>query len=846
MGKQLMSIEDFSARFRDLTNNEPFPWQIRLYCQFIGNQAGGVPKVCCIPTGLGKTSVIAVWLLAYANGAALPRRLIYVVNRRTVVDQTTNEVLRYKVAIESMSELATLKLHYNPLRISTLRGQFADNGDWYEDPAVPAVICGTVDMIGSRLLFSGYGIGRNKRPLHAGFLGQDALLIHDEAHLEPAFQRLIETIEVHQKEYEPSTSWPKLTVMELTATTKSQESFKLESDDYSNRIVNERMNAAKRLHLHPLKDPKKPAKELIEKALSFKSSGRAVVIFAQSVDMVLETQSALEKAKVPTENIRTLTGTMRGKERDALAGDSSRDLPPDPTFARFLPHPASIATTGTVYLGCTSAGEVGVNISADHLICDLTTFESMAQRFGRVNRFGKFDECEVHVFHPGPSGWDEKQPQTVPRQNTLELLRELEKKASASPKALGELSIDARAAAFAPSPVILPASDMLFDAWALTTITGKLPGRPSVEPYLHGLTEQNTPETYVAWREDVQLLDHSTVNDTDRAELLLAYPLLAHERLREPSYRAIKSLEVIGKRHPSHRGWLVNENGEVEQITLDWFTNKENKERINGMTVILDPRSGGLNSAGMLDGESEIADDISQTAERCRSNDEANVPSDFHEIFSLTIPAEDEDDDPKVLSWFALRNTGEVTSRKPVTLSDHVADVQRQLETILDGLSLGESLNNCLRIAARFHDDGKKRLLFQSMLGNRNAPEVWLAKSGRNTRTRLEGNYRHEFGSLNEVPTAADLDITDDERELVLHLIAAHHGRARPHFPVDEVFDPNQSDQASDKLAMTVPQRFGRLQRRYGRWGLAYLESLLRAADWSASANPNPEGEINR
>ncbi len=54
---------------------------------------------------------------------------------------------------------------------------------------------------------------------------QDTLLVHDEAHLEPAFQKLIETIEEQQKKREPTTPWPKLSVMELTATTKSRESF---------------------------------------------------------------------------------------------------------------------------------------------------------------------------------------------------------------------------------------------------------------------------------------------------------------------------------------------------------------------------------------------------------------------------------------------------------------------------------------------------------------------------------------------------------------------------------------------------------------------------------------------
>jgi CRISPR-associated endonuclease/helicase Cas3 len=832
---------DFRTHFEQLTGHPPFPWQERLYRDHFAN--GQIPCACCLPTGLGKTSIVAVWLIALANRATVPRRLIYVVNRRTVVDQTTVEVERYQKAMDSDPRLSAMKDRIERLRISTLRGQFADNGDWCEDPSRPAVICGTVDMIGSRLLFSGYGIGRNKRPLHAGFLGQDALLIHDEAHLEPAFQKLIETIEVQQKDREPSMPWPKLKVMELTATTRSQDSFTLEDDDYTNKIIDQRMNATKRLHLHELKDAKKPAKELIERALSFNGKEQAILIFAQSVETVLEIQSALEKAKISRDNIRTLTGTMRGKERDALVKH--------PTFARFLPAPPDDSTPGTVYLICTSAGEVGVNISADHLNCDLTTFESMAQRFGRVNRFGvdqsgeRVEGCEVHVFHPGPNDWDDKSPLTIPRQRTLELLRELERKRSASPKSLNELSADARSAAFAPIPTILPATDMLFDAWALTSITGKLPGRPPVEPYLHGLTEMELPETHLAWRDDVQLLDDESVSNTDRAELLLAYPLLPHELLREPSDRTMKRLEAIGKRHPHHHAWLVSDDGEVEEITLDFFTTKENKERINGMTVVLDPRSGGLNSAGMLDGGSETADDVSQTAERCRSTDDESVPTEFHEVFSLAFPAKDEDDDPRVLRWFARRNTGEVKSRKPVLLASHVADVEKRLGEILSGLSLGESLTNCLKIAAHFHDEGKRRLIFQSVLGNRNAPDVWWAKSGRRSGIGLEEKYRHEFGSLNELPAAEELGITDDERELALHLIAAHHGRARPHFPADEVFDPNQQQQASDEMAMTVPQRFGRLQRRYGRWGLAYLESLLRAADWSASANPSRFVEIH-
>ncbi len=195
---------DFDSAFETLTGKVPFPWQRALYKDWFSK--GTVPPSCNLPTGLGKTSVIAVWLIALANGAEIPRRLVYVVNRRTVVDQTTNEVESY---------LKKLPEGFPKLAISTLRGQFADNRAWSEDPSRPAVICGTVDMIGSRLLFSGYGVGMKAKPLHAGFLGQDVVIVHDEAHLEPAFQELLVAIKEEQKRCRDLN---KFEVMELTAT----------------------------------------------------------------------------------------------------------------------------------------------------------------------------------------------------------------------------------------------------------------------------------------------------------------------------------------------------------------------------------------------------------------------------------------------------------------------------------------------------------------------------------------------------------------------------------------------------------------------------------------------------
>jgi CRISPR-associated endonuclease/helicase Cas3 len=797
---------------------------------------GKTPKACSLPTGLGKTSIIAIWLSALYHGAKVPRRLIYVVNRRTVVDQTTEEVVRYETMCRSHHLFADFRETFGSLKVSTLRGQFADNGEWCEDPSIPAVICGTVDMIGSRLLFSGYGIGRGKRPLHAAFLGQDALLIHDEAHLEPAFQRLIEQIEAEQQR-EAIVEWHKLQVMELTATSKSIAMFQLDEEDQRNSVVRQRIESRKKIVLHNLSDPKKPAKEIATKALEFRDSGKAIVLFVSNIDSVLEIQSIFQKAKLGDHTV-TLTGTMRGKERDELVVDK--------TFARFLPLPPTDATFGTVYLICTSAGEVGVNISADHMICDLSTFDSMAQRFGRVNRFGKSADCEIHVFHPDPNDWDDKDPIKLPRQKTLELLGQLN--GDASPMSLGSLDPDLRQDAFAPGPTILQATDMLFDAWCLTSIVDTLPGRPPVEPYLHGLLDFEIPETQVAWREDIDLVQQEAISDRQRREILEAYPLLPQELLREPNYRAIKHLQTIAKRNPDHFAWLVSSDGSIVQQPLSFFLDKENKEAIDNKTILLSPRSGGLGISGMLDGSSESANDVSQTDDRTRTEDDDQLdvlPKHLHEVYSVVLPVDDEEGAPKVIRWFAKRNTGEVRSSNPVGWDVHVSDVEKTISGILDRLALGDSLTRCLRLAARYHDHGKRRAIFQSVLGNRQYPAQCWAKSGRQRGIRIQENYRHEFGSLHDLPSAEELGVSDPERELILHLIAAHHGRARPHFPADEAFDPSATTQSDATLANEVPQRFGRLQRKYGRWGLAYLESILRAADWSASANPSSELEVS-
>ena len=178
-----MSVDSrlFPDNFFRLTGHAPMRWQDRLFDRFID---GKIPAALDLPTGLGKTSVMAIWLVARALAKedalkALPRRLVYVVDRRAVVDQATEEAEKLRKALEGDAKhlKEPLGLGEDTLPISTLRGAHVDNREWLDDPVTPAIIVGTVDMIGSRLLFEDYGVSRKMRSYHAGMLGVDAVVI---------------------------------------------------------------------------------------------------------------------------------------------------------------------------------------------------------------------------------------------------------------------------------------------------------------------------------------------------------------------------------------------------------------------------------------------------------------------------------------------------------------------------------------------------------------------------------------------------------------------------------------------------------------------------------------------
>ena len=136
--------------------------------------------------------------------------------------------------------------------------------------------------------------------------------------------------------------------------------------------------------------------------------------------------------------------------------------------------------------------------------------------------------------------------------------------------------------------------------------------------------------------------------------------------------------------------------------------------------------------------------------------------------------------------------------------------------------------------AARQHDEGKRAPRWQRAF---NAPRnggPYAKTPGPLNRHALNG-YRHEFQSLLDAEENGldGLDRSDPRFELALHMIAAHHGHARPAMGIDgcDRLPPT----AAARRAYKIGRRFARLQRQWGPWGLAWWEALLRAADQRAS-----------
>ena len=184
-------------------------------------------------------------------------------------------------------------------------------------------------MIGSRLLFEGYGVSRGMRPYHAGLLGADTLLVLDESHLVPPFERLLERIArdrdednaLGPQEEKDRGLIPRFRLLPLSATGRDRvgDVFRLTEKDREDLVVRQRLGAKKRLVFEPVGD-KKLEERLAEEAWALSDEGKAparVLIYCNSRDVAEKTKETIGKwvksAQIPPGNVQLFVGARRVK-----------------------------------------------------------------------------------------------------------------------------------------------------------------------------------------------------------------------------------------------------------------------------------------------------------------------------------------------------------------------------------------------------------------------------------------------------------------------------------------------------------------------------------------------------
>jgi CRISPR-associated endonuclease/helicase Cas3 len=584
-----------------------------------------------------------------------------------------------------------------------------------------------------------------------------------------------------------------------------------------------------------------------------------------------------------------------------------------------------VTPTVPTFLFATSAAEVGVDLDADHMVCDLVAWERMIQRLGRVHRRG---EPETHIANivvlvePQPEP-KKNEREAIENRNQGKELDEREQKLvqafearvkkrrslqaplqqlpvqngcrAASPGALRDLKKratddpvlrDVLDSATTPNPLRPAPSRALMDAWSMASLENH-PGRPAVAPWLRGWVEDDPPQTAVVWRTFLPVRTGASVTRKELEVFFEAAPPHTSELLETETFRVVEWLVDRAMALLSRHSTIASEEVAADsplrsdeavayvlasdgtprkpngifrnplrlgdlKLPEDKKAAKQRREDLNRLlaeaTVVVDARLGGLKQ-GLLDtsenalprtvddGEAWLRESVAGFRVRSLDATESLVPdARWRERLRFAV---DVSEDGEARRWLLIekwRHTAATeedrSAARPQLLDTHQRWAIKRAIRLGRRLGLTRDYRRMLGIAASLHDEGKRAKRWQRAFNA--PPDGPYAKTRGPINYSLLDGYRHEFGSLAQAKQDKHvLALSESHRELLLHLIAAHHGFARP------VISTTGCDGAPPSMlqerAQEVAMRFARLQAHWGPWGLAWWEALLRAADQMAS-----------
>ena len=809
------------------------------------------PQVLVAPTGAGKTAAVTLGWVAHRLRApdTTPRRLVWCLPMRTLVEQTADSARDWfgRLTAEGIGA----GVLPGPEDVHVFMGG-VEAGGWLEKPERSAVLVGTQDMLLSRALMRGYAASRANWPMEFALLHDDTQWIFDEVQLMGAGRATSAQLEAFRRSEatraareqrangRPARSlWISATLDPVWLKTVDH------AEPSPGSVVRVDPMAAVDGRLARLARAEKALRRSDIAPASPKSDGikRYIAGMAESI------------LAAHRPGCMTLVIVNRVARAQALHAAIERLLrqrePPPPALAlvhsRFRPaereremNKVVGGASSDVIVVATQAIEAGVDISAAVLFTELAPWPSLVQRFGRANRYAELDGgADIHWIDLLGEADNEKVAIDLALPYAPEELR-------AARKRLASLVDVAPANLPPPDAIDLPRRvirrkdlDDLFDTDP--DLTGF-----DVDVSLY-VRDADDTDIHIFWR-DLHDRSEGVETSSPRANELCAAPI---GRVRDwfKKVRGKPTGDLVFARDPQWRGT----EGSVGNAPSGWRPLRD--EPWPGMTLLVDTQAGGYDESLGFTGDSKhvptpVAGSPDITA---ASASPSGADEDGH------------DEDPR--SAIGVR----------VPLTDHLEHVAAEAEALCRALDIDTETRGAIVRAARWHDLGKAHAVFQDTM-RRGLPQPdaggdgLLAKTvGTNVR-HGRAFFRHELASalafLEHEGWSRDAD-------LVAYLIAAHHGKVRMNLralpreraPTGEragarfargVWEGDElpgvdlgagERWAGGALTLSImelgwdeatreswTERTRDLLERFGPFRLAWMETIVRLADWRASA----------
>lgn len=849
-----------------------------------------------------------------AVGAAprVPRRLCVTVGRRALVDsQATRadkilghlkgaladessepDILRRVAEALQSFQTRNDKEGNAPFEVGHIRGELSNRTLPVTDISACAIIAATPDMYGSRALFRGYGSTKAARPRETALLAMDTVMVLDEAHMNRQLLHTTQRIAQLQKR-EADLGVPTLQVVETTATPSTEDSesttlgVDIEALDSPNdEKLRDRVYSHKELVLRPIdkwdgKPGNRPvvdaAVDAIMEFLAHREVGEDSEVAHTVGCIVNHVRTAIaikeELAKnLAKDEVQLLVGRMRPYDLQKLQKK----------------HRKLFTTEGdksVKVVVATQTLEVGIDVDFADLVTELAPASSLAQRFGRVNRLGHRDDSKVVVIEPASGDLVKKDAppyKAVDLSNAYAWLEALN----------GAENPSVNPAAMVKNPPVQSSPERLLyqrPEWPDLLEFSRTDENPYDEPdldlWLHDSLEAETAMGGVIVRNNLP-------SNTSAAMEILKTSYFAPRDLETfpANLKILKEILDYQDEHGVKPRKFLYRQGEISLWQDADHGDESNQSLVPGDVLLLDTGSVPFTNQGIAVTQRELPskkDELKAVPflddaelyvyEKCADREErfrkylGLSPEEAAELLDaqgadgkkkrivseLSIEAED---GQEVIAWYA-----EVTGKEsvegsdiaqelaltgPVLLDDHQNDVAERTRQIAENLGLAPEFSETLELAAKYHDEGKRDLRFQQMLGADPEAEA-LAKSGHRSvaeayrarsRSALPRGWRHE--QLSALMVAASPEKVGEHRDLVLRIIGCSHGHGRFSFAHDagfllkEGYQPEGTDYETLKEQATRLFNVGywdnlmeQTSRTYGPYATAYLEAVERAAD---------------